>query len=212
VLSLTLSAATVVGGDPLPATIALTAPAPAGGAIVTLAAADPISVPPSVTVSAGQTSASFTLLTREVGGDISGTITATYGGGTATATLAVTRPKNARAAFGVTGPVQSETCTLSDNGNTLNCTFNGSESTAPGRITAWDWTYGVSSTRSQTTNTEVLTNPAFDCSMIPPAPFPAGTTFLTMVVRLKVHDELGNVSEEVSHDDIRLLPQGSCGY
>jgi hypothetical protein len=212
VLSLTLSATSVVGGDPLPATVTLTAPAPASGAVVTLSAADPISVPATVSVSAGQTSAAFTILTREVGGNVSGTITASYGGGTAVATLSVNRPTTARAMFGVTGPTQTETCTLSDNGNILNCTFDGRESTAPGKITAWDWSWGVSTSRTQTTNTGVLTNPAFDCTMIPPGPFPAGTSALTMVVKLKVHDELGNVSAEVSHSDIRLLPQGSCGY
>ena len=114
--------------------------------------------------------------------------------------------------FGVTGPTQSETCTLSDGGNTLTCTFDGSESSAPGKITAFDWTYGASSTRSQTTTSAVLTNPQFNCSMIPAAPLPAGTGWLTMSVKLKVRDELGNVSAEASHNDVRLLPQGSCGY
>jgi hypothetical protein len=33
-----------------------------------------------------------------------------------------------------------------------------------------------------------------------------------MVVKLKVRDELGNVSEAASHGDVRLLPQGACGY
>ena len=212
ILALTLSASTVVGGDPLPATITLTGPAPEGGATVAIAAADPLDAPASVTVAAGQSSASFTILTREVGGNISGTVTATYGGGTATATVSVTRPTLARASFGVTGPTQSETCTLSDGGNTLNCTFDGSESTAPGKITSWEWTYGVTTSRSQTTNTAVLSNPAFNCTMIPAAPLPAGTGWLTMVVKLKVRDELGNVSSEASHTDVRLLPQGNCGY
>ena len=212
ILALTLSASSVVGGDPLPATITLTGPAPAGGAAVAIAAADPINAPAAVTVPAGQSSAPFTILTREVGGNISGTITATYGGGTATAMVSVTRPTAARASFGVTGPTQSETCTLSDGGNTLNCTFDGSESTAPGKITSWEWTYGVTTSRSQTTTSAVLTNPTFNCSMIPAAPLPAGTGWLSMVVKLKVRDELGNVSAEAGHGDVRLLPQGSCGY
>jgi hypothetical protein len=58
----------------------------------------------------------------------------------------------------------------------------------------------------------VLTNPAFSCSLIPAAPLPAGTGWLTMTVKLKVRDELRNVSSEGIHADVRLLPQGSCGY
>jgi hypothetical protein len=212
VLSLTLSATSVVGGDPLPATVTLTAPAPAGGAMVSLSAADPISVPATVLVPAGQSSAAFTVLTREVGGNTSGTITASYGGGTATQTLSVNRPTNARAHFGVRGPTETETCTLSDGGNSLNCTFDGSPSTAPGKITAWDWSWGVTTSRTQTTSTPVLTNPPFDCTMIPAGPFQEGATSLSMTVKLKVHDELGNVSAEEMDADIRLLPQGSCGY
>jgi hypothetical protein len=212
ILSIAPSVASVVGGDPLPATIALTGAAPAGGAVVALSAADPIDVPATVTVPAGQVTATFTILTRAVGGDISGTITASYGGGTASATLAVTRPTAARANFGVTGPNQSETCTLAGSGMTLNCTFDGSTSAAPGKITSWEWTYGVTTLRTQTTGTAILTDPAFDCSMIPAAPLPAGAQWLTMTVKLKVRDEAGNVSEEATNTGVRLLPQGSCGY
>ena len=56
---------------------------------------------------------------------------------------------------------------MSNSGNTLNCTFNGSTSTAPGTITAWDWTYKVAATFAQTTTGPVLTMPAVNCSLMP---------------------------------------------
>ncbi len=212
VLSVTLGSSSVVGGEPIQATVTLTAPAPAEGAVVTLSGGDPISAPPTVTVPAGQVGVTVTVLTRAVGGDIPATLTASYGGGTASASLSVTRPTVARAVFGVTGSTQTETCTLSNDGKTLDCVFDGSESSAPGKITSWEWTYGAITSRTETTTTPVLDKPAFDCSLIPPAPLPAGTGWLTMAVSLKVRDELGNVSAAATHGDVRILPQGSCGY
>jgi hypothetical protein len=148
-----------------------------------------------------------------VGGTIERTINGSYGGASKSAALTVTGPTVATASFGVTGPSETETCTLADNGATLNCTFNGSTSTAPGTITAWDWTYGVTTSLAQTTSTAVLTNPPFNCALIPPGPLPAGgNPWLTMTVTLKVHDNLGNVSALVTDAGVRLLPQGACGY
>src|SRR3989442_2759423 len=45
----------------------------------------------------------------------------------ASAVLPVTRPTVATANFGISGPTETETCTMTNNGNTLNCTFNRSE-------------------------------------------------------------------------------------
>ena len=42
--------------------------------------------------------------------------------------------------------------------------------------------------------------------------FPSGVTSFTMTVTLKVHDNQGNVSAVAVNDDVRLLPQGSCGF
>jgi hypothetical protein len=33
-----------------------------------------------------------------------------------------------------------------------------------------------------------------------------------MVISLKVHDDLGNVSTVVTDNGARLLPQGACGF
>jgi len=54
--------------------------------------------------------------------------------------------------------------------------------------------------------------PSVDCSLVPPPPMPAAG-WLTMIVTLKVHDNLGNVSAEVAHKDVRLLVEaGACGF
>src|SRR6185312_16248962 len=114
IASLTVSAPTVVGGNPVFGTVTLTAAAPAGGAIVALTASDPATVSPTVTVAAGDVSAPFTIGTRAVGGTMSATINGSYGGGTASATISVTPPTTATANFGVTGPSESDTCTMSN--------------------------------------------------------------------------------------------------
>jgi hypothetical protein len=180
-----------------------------------LSATDPLTVPPSVTVLAGATSATFSALSRTVSSMVSATITASYDGVPKSAVLSLMPPTVATASFGVTGPTESETCTLTNAGNTINCTFNGSTSTAPGTIVAWEWTYGVAKTFSQTTNGPVLANPAVDCSVIPAPPFPPAPAdqWFTMTVTLRIRDSLGNVSELASDRIVRLIPlSGACGF
>jgi hypothetical protein len=94
--------------------------------------------------------------------------------------------------------------------------FNGSTSSAPGNIVAYDWTYrvGTATPFTQTTTGVSLANPAVNCSFLPPPPLPAGgNQWLPLTVTLKVHDDLGNVSTEVSNNGgARVFPQGVCGY
>jgi hypothetical protein len=216
VSTFTLSASTVVGGESVTATVGLTASAPVGGVSVVVVAGDPLSAPDTVSVAAGATSATFTVRTRLVGGTIPGTVTAAYGGASMSATLSVTKPTVATASFGVSGPTETDTCTMTNGGNSLNCGFNGSTSTAPGNIVAWDWSYraatGVAMT--QTTSTAQFSLPPVNCSWLPAPPLPAGSPqWLPLIVTLKVHDDLGNVSAEVSNNGgARVFPQGVCGY
>ena len=139
-------------------------------------------------------------------------MTGSYGGASASAALSVTPPTVATARFGVSGPTETETCTLTNDGNTLNCTFNGSTSTAPGTITAWEWSYGVAAVFTQTTSGPVLTMPAVNCSLLPRPPFPDGPPWFTMFVTLKIHDSLGHVSAEAVNRDVRLIPKDVCGF
>jgi hypothetical protein len=188
------------------------AAAPAGGALVSLSGGDPVTVPASVTVPAGSTNATFTISTRAVGGTIPATIGGSYGGVSASARLSVTRPTVATASFGVTGPTETDTCTLTSDGGTLNCTFDGHTSTAPGTITTWDWSWSVATTFKQTTSGPVLTMPAVNCNLLPPPPLPPGNPWFTLIVKLKISDNLRNVSPEVVNPGVRLLPQGACGF
>jgi hypothetical protein len=213
--TLSVSASTVVGGDPVTGTVGLTASAPAGGAVVAITAGDPLIVPDTVTVAAGATSATFTVRTRLVGGTIPGTVTASYGGGSASASVSVTKPTVATASFGITGPTETDTCTMTNGGNTLNCAFNGTTSTAPGNIVAWDWSYrvGTMPPLTQTTSSAILTTPAANCSWLPAPPLPAGgNQWLPLIVTLKVHDDMGNVSVEAVNNGARVIPLGVCGY
>jgi hypothetical protein len=210
--SILLSTSSVVGGNSVTGTVTLTAAAPFGGALVSLSGGDPVTVPASVTVPTGLASATFIISTRAVGGTIAGTISGSYGGTSASAVLSVTRPLVATANFGVSGPTETDTCTLANSGNTLNCTFNGSTSTAPGTIIAWDWSYTVATTFAQTTSGPQLTMPSVNCSLLPPPPLPPGISWFTIMVTLKIQDNLGNVSAPFTDSGVRLLPQGACGF
>ena len=125
-------------------------------------------------------------------------------------TVSVMPPTVATASFGVAGPTETETCSMANGGNTLNCTFNGSTSTAPGTIVAWDWTYGVPGATmfSQRTTGAVLTQPAVNCSFLPAPPLPAAPAdqFFKLTVTLKVTDSLGNVSARGQQPECPGIP------
>jgi photosystem II stability/assembly factor-like uncharacterized protein len=88
--SLALSGATVVGGGSVTGTIALSAAAPASGVQVQVSSNNPIAqVPTFVTLSGGQSSATFTISTTAVTSSQSVTISASLAGVTKTADLAV---------------------------------------------------------------------------------------------------------------------------
>jgi hypothetical protein len=210
--SLTVNPSTVIGGSHVTAIVNLTGPAPSSGATVTLSSDGTAIVPASVMVISGDTSTTFTVFTQVVSAPTTATLRATYGGASATANIALTRPSTATANFGVTGQNVTETCAVINGGAALDCTFNGSTSSAPGTITAYDWTWAVGGTaKTQTTSGPVFTTPPFSCSMLPPPPIPA-TGFLTMTVTLTIHDDAGNVSPVATDAGVRVLPQGSCGY
>ncbi|MDW5265028.1 MAG: Ig-like domain-containing protein, partial [Edaphobacter sp.] len=90
-VGLSFNPTTVVNGNTSIGTVTLSAPAPAGGATITLTGSNPavISVPPSVMVPAGMTTTSFAVSTGGVTFSATGTISATYGSLTATANVIV---------------------------------------------------------------------------------------------------------------------------
>src|SRR3989441_1086969 len=90
VSSVSLNPASVIGGTASTGTVTLSAAAPAGGAAVALSSSNPAiaTVPASVTVPAGATSATFTASTVTcTSGSV--TISGTYGGATRSAELTV---------------------------------------------------------------------------------------------------------------------------
>jgi len=92
--AVSVSPSTVTGGSASNGTVTLTATAPAGGAVVSLASSNTsaATVPTSVTVAAGATSATFAAATSPVASNTSATITASYAGTSRTTTLGVTAP------------------------------------------------------------------------------------------------------------------------
>jgi hypothetical protein len=90
VAALSLSLGSVTGGSAVTGTVMLDGPAPAGGAIVQLSDnSAATSVPASVTVPAGSTSANFSVGTSAVAVSTSVSISASYGGGTQNVSLTV---------------------------------------------------------------------------------------------------------------------------
>ncbi len=92
VSTLVLRPSKVTGGNSSQGTLTLSGPAPAGGAAVQLTSGDTskATVPESVTVPEGASSASFIINTLAVSADTSVSISASYGGITKTATLNLT--------------------------------------------------------------------------------------------------------------------------
>jgi acetyl esterase/lipase len=88
---LTLTPATVVGGCATSTgKVTLTGKAPTGGFVITLANSNPAAaVPASVAVPAGASSATFPIPTTTVAATQSGAVSASFGGGTKSATLTV---------------------------------------------------------------------------------------------------------------------------
>jgi hypothetical protein len=80
----------VVGGNPSTGTVTLTSAAPSGGALVSLgSASSAVTVPGSVSVNQGATSATFAIATSSVATQTLATLSATYAGVTKTTTVTV---------------------------------------------------------------------------------------------------------------------------
>jgi len=92
--SLTLNPTSVNGGSPFTGSVTLSGPAPGGGALVSLASANTAvaTVPASVTIPAGASTATFTGTTLAVTASTPVTISVSYAGVTQTASLTVTPP------------------------------------------------------------------------------------------------------------------------
>ena len=129
-----LNPSTLVGGSGSTGTVTLTASAPGGGAVVSLSSGNTAvaTVPASVTIAAGATSATFAATTSTVTASTPVTITATYNGVTKSAALTVTPPSQA-ATLSVTASGRSgERVTSNPAGINVNVGSTGSASFSTG--------------------------------------------------------------------------------
>jgi hypothetical protein len=91
--AVSVSPSAVTGGQTADGTVILTAPAPAEGMVVDLSTGDgAVTLPATVTVAGGSTSANFTVNTSAVSATTTATIKASYNGVDKTAALAVKPP------------------------------------------------------------------------------------------------------------------------
>ena len=90
--SVSVNPTSVTGGNSSTGTVTMSGAAPSGGAVVTLSSSNTTvaSVPSSVTVAAGATSATFTVSTSAVAVSTTVSISATFGGASRSASLTVT--------------------------------------------------------------------------------------------------------------------------
>jgi hypothetical protein len=95
ITSFILSPATGVGGNGSTGTIRLRHPVPASGAVITLSNSDAAAatIPKSITIAPGQTSAHFSISTKKVKAYTSATVTASYDGVTETVSLILLPPE-----------------------------------------------------------------------------------------------------------------------
>jgi hypothetical protein len=143
--SVSLNPTSIVAGSTVQGTAALSAGAPSGGATVNLTSSNTAAatVPPSVVVAQGSTSATFTVTALAAG---TSTISGTYLTVTQTAALAVTAPAT-HADFVVTPDagttVADGQCSASQVTGTstqkLLCTFDATASTPSAGITEYRW-------------------------------------------------------------------------
>lgn len=142
--SLELSQASVLGGGNVTATVKLTAPAPAGGAVVNITSANAAAtVPQTVNIAAGQSSATFTVATTAVATDTDVKVEASGNDTQASATLKVLAPAPATltlAPSSVRGGANSTgTVTLNGpapvGGMTVSLSSNKSDATVPQSVT-----------------------------------------------------------------------------
>jgi hypothetical protein len=236
---LTLASGTVIGGNPVQGTVTLSS-APTSAATVALSSNNGAATVPSagnVTVNAGSTTGTFTINTTTVTSSTATTISATLSGTTKTANLTV-NPRPLAASFVVTALSGARRKTANDpaggveifpagtqdvcplivlaNGNqTLDCRFDGTASTSPTSIQTYLWTYLFAQFRRDETSTTPQYKPAESgCNFFgnKSSTSSGGVTFLQLVVQLQVKDPAGNLSPVVSNQNVRIFPNGQCGY
>ena len=170
VTSLTLAPTSLQGGASSTGTVTLNGNAPAGGVSVTLASNNVgAQVPGTVSVAAGQSTATFTITTSGVASVTTATITATYGSSSQNAPLTINPATLQSIALSPTtvvgGSNSTATVTLSGpagpSGTVVNLTSSSSSATVPATMTvaagASTGTFTVTTSSVSTATTATIT-------------------------------------------------------
>jgi hypothetical protein len=215
--SISLAGSSAVGGTSVQGTATLSGNAPSGGATVNLASNNTAvaTVPASVAIASGTMSAPFTVSTASVIASTPVMISGSYNSGVAQSASLTVTPVPLVPSFVVSGPSGDNTCKLQNNGNALDCTFDGSGSTGT-NITTWLWKYArrgasgpIGSFQSEQSNTAKL-KPSPGCGFFNGVA--TGTTSVNIEVHLAVRDGAGNLSNESVNTGVAVLPRGNCGF
>jgi hypothetical protein len=212
--SLSLSESAVFGQQGVVGSVTLSGSAPSGGALVTLSSTDSVArVNQNVMVTAGTSSATFTVDTSTVGATTPVTINASYGGVSRSASLSV-KPPQVVAAFTVTSPTKGSGGCVLLSIERADCTLDGRGSKGP--ITQWIWRYWTGNnpvTRLDDEAASTLQLPTrcliFDGGR--GGDGPGGDRYVHLTIELVVQDREGNRSAPVVQA-ARLYPNRLCGF
>ena len=199
------------------ATVFLTSLAPVGGIDVALSSSDTIAarIPTSVTVAAGTSSATFTIITNTVTASTRVTITASYAGVTRTATLTVL-PPTLTAVFTVRSPAKgADSCLLGPSSGDIDCDTDGRSSRGL-NVERYHWSYFTGPLPLGHTTTDGLSKPRLTngCAFFEGArggDNADGSKYVQMTIELVVEDRSGARSGPTRRA-IKLYPSGLCGF
>jgi hypothetical protein len=209
--SLTLEPSTIGSqGNPV-GTVTLTAPAPSGNAVVTLASGnrDVARVPASVTIAAGSTSNTFRIEAATVPVNSIVTIDASYAGVTRSAPLTVLPPA-LEPRFTVTSPARgADACDIINGGGAVDCEFNAS--TSGGFVARYLWTMRIRNTELSFTaqDSQAVVTPMTNCGFLGNGTSEDGK--VAVEVSLQLEDRSGSRSG-IARRTIAVHHNSRCGY
>jgi hypothetical protein len=209
--SIVLDSASVEGQASPTGTVTLTANAPAGGAVVKLDtnSADAAKVPSSVTVPAGQKTATFKVDTATVPVDTQVLIQANYLGVAKNFTLTVRSPALVPK-FSVSSASKGNgACSIVDATGAIDCVFDATGSS--GFISNYQYTLRVQSKETVFNGGGTYT-PITECSMISGAGNLDSNGTFTLFISLVVEDRAGKRSSNNAQQQVAITANGRCGY
>jgi hypothetical protein len=211
--SVTFTPATVQSQGRTVGTIALTAAAPAAGAVVTLSSsnADVARVPSAVTIAAGSSSGNVNIDVSSVARSTEVTITAAYAGVTKTGTVTVTPPP-LEARFTITSPARGpDACAVDDDGGHVDCDFDASRSVGFIDRYLWKIIVGEEKDEYRWDTASAISRPAPRCDPWEKGSRTKSVESFTVDVELRLRGRDGTESSTVRRT-IRVYPQKRCGY